>query len=37
MIPRYTRIIAEVSDAIEEKERGEFSRLKAIKRIVENK
>lgn len=29
MIPRYTRIIAEVSDAIEEKERGEFSRLKA--------
>ena len=37
MIPRYTRIIAEVSDAIEEKERGEFSRLKVIKRIVENK
>lgn len=37
MIPRYTRIIAEVSDAIEEKERGEFSRLKAIKKIVERK
>ena len=37
MIPRYTRIIAEISDAIEEKERGEFSRLKAIKKIVENK
>lgn len=35
MIPRYTRIIAEVSDAIEEKERGEFSRLKAIKKFVE--
>ena len=37
MIPRYTRIIAEVSDAIEEKERGEFSRLKAIKKFVEKK
>ena len=36
-MPRYTRNSAEVSDPIEEKERGEFSRLKAIKRIVENK
>lgn len=37
MIPRYTRIIKEISEAIEEKERGEFSRLKAIKKLVENK
>ncbi len=37
MIPRYTKMTAEISEAIEEKERGEFSRLKAIKKLVENK
>ena len=34
MIPRYTGLIAEISAALEEKEREEFARLKVIKRII---
>ena len=37
MIPRYTRIISEISEAIEEKERSEFSRLKAVKKMYSEK
>ena len=34
MIPRYTNLIADISAALEEKEREEFARLKVIKRMV---
>lgn len=34
MIPRYTALVADISAALEEKEREEFSRLKVIKKMV---
>ena len=34
MIPRYTELIANISAALEEKEREEFARLKVIKKMV---
>ena len=34
MIPRYTALVADISSALEEKEREEFSRLKVIKKMV---
>lgn len=34
MIPRYTNLIADISAALEEKEREEFARLKVIKKMV---
>lgn len=34
MIPRYTDLIANISAALEEKEREEFARLKVIKKMV---
>ncbi len=37
MIPRYTALAADISAALEEKEREEFSRLKVIKKMVEEK
>lgn len=37
MIPRYERITAEISSALEEKDREEFTRLKVIKRQAEVK
>lgn len=37
MIPRYERITAEISSALEEKDREEFTRLKVIKRQAEER
>ncbi len=34
MIPRYTALVADISAALEEKEREEFSRLKVIKKMI---
>lgn len=36
-IPNYTRLVKDISDALEEKEREEFTRLKVIKRRKEKK